>query len=92
MPSHNLFYNFNDNLKVSNDWRISGTNYMKTSYAWLNKMDINKKEILSLFDITYGKDAFLWFNRWRIFFMACGEMFGMKNGDEWGVSHYLFTK
>ena len=55
-------------------------------------MDSNKEEILSLFAKTYGEDSKLWFYRWRIFFMACGEMFGLKKGNEWGVSHYLFGK
>jgi cyclopropane-fatty-acyl-phospholipid synthase len=28
--------------------------------------------------------------RWRIFFLAVSEMFGMDGGREWGVGHYLF--
>ena len=74
-------------------WRVSGTHYAKTSRAWLNQMDKNQKSILSIFSETYGQDkAKLWFQRWRIFFMACEELFGMDDGKEWGVSHYLFTK
>lgn len=93
MPSHTLFKDFQDDLTLIKDWKISGIHYKKTSYAWLEKMDNNKDEVLTLFEETYGKDsALLWFQRWRIFFMACGEMFGMKQGNEWWVSHYLFEK
>ena len=92
MPSHDLFSYFDDDLSILKDWKISGIHYMKTSYAWLEKMDRNKDEVLSLFNQTYGNDSSLWFYRWRIFFMACGEMFGLKDGKEWGVSHYLFGK
>ena len=93
MPSHNLLLNFQDDLKVEQQWHISGKHYEKTSYAWLKRMDLNKKEILSLFNETYGKDdSKMWFQRWRIFFLSCAVMFGMKKGSEWGVSHYRFTK
>jgi hypothetical protein len=29
--------------------------------------------------------------RWRIFFIAVEELFGWKQGEEWGVTHYLFS-
>ena len=33
-----------------------------------------------------------WWLNWRLFFLVCAETFGMDNGAEWGVSHYLFKK
>jgi cyclopropane-fatty-acyl-phospholipid synthase len=70
-----------------------GTHYGKTSEAWLQNMDQNKDEIMKIFENTYGiQDAKVWFQRWRIFFMSCAELFNYKNGTEWGVSHYLFTR
>ena len=93
MPSHKLLTCFSNRMKIEKDWRVEGTHYEKTSLAWLNKMDENKKEVLKLFEKTYGKnEASTWFQRWRIFFMSCEVLFGFNKGSEWGVSHYLFEK
>ncbi|MEW4489946.1 cyclopropane-fatty-acyl-phospholipid synthase family protein [Thalassoglobus sp. JC818] len=91
MPSEDLFLNYQDDLKLMNRWSWNGRNYEKTSNAWLQSMDENKGHILSIFDEAYGKEqSRIWFQRWRIFFMACAELFGYRDGNEWKVCHYLF--
>ena len=92
MPSPDLLLHFQDDLTIDDVWSMSGTHYEKTSLAWVNKMDANKDSIMKIFLKTYGDDAKLWFQRWRIFFMSCEKLFGYNNGSEWGVSHYRFSK
>ena len=92
MPSHDLLLHFQDDLIIEDIWRMSGTHYEKTSLAWVDKMDANKDIVMKIFSETYGDDAKLWFQRWRIFFMSCEKLFGYNNGSEWGVSHYRFSK
>ncbi len=92
MPSHDLLLHFQDDLIIDDVWSMSGTHYEKTSLAWVNKMDANKDSIMKIFLKTYGDNAKLWFQRWRIFFMSCEKLFGYNNGSEWGVSHYRFNK
>lgn len=72
-------------------WYWSGQHYQKTSDAWLQNMDNHKVELMPVLESTYGTaDAPLWWNRWRIFFMSCAELFGHNKGNEWFVGHYLF--
>jgi len=73
---------------------VNGEHYSKTLEAWLKKHDGNWKRIMPLFEQTYGSrsEAVVWFNRWRIFYIACSELFRYGGGDEWGVGHYLFQK
>ncbi len=93
MPSDDLLLYFQEHLKIDHHWCVSGTHYSKTSEAWLANMDAHKAEILPLFAATYGKDKVTqWWVWWRIFFLSCAELWGYRNGQEWIVSHYRFTK
>ena len=93
MPSQNLFRSFQDDLKVEKQWAWSGTHYHKTSEAWLENLDRNEKAALTILEKAYGKEqAPLWLQRWRVFFLACSELFAYDEGREWFVSHYLFEK
>jgi len=93
MPSDDLMFYFNDDLLVEKHWHVNGTHYGKTSEAWLKNMDGHKNQIIPLFEQTYGKDqAVKWWVYWRLFYMACAELWNYNNGNEWIVSHYLFHK
>ena len=93
MPSDDLPLYFQDDLKIINRWRWDGTHYEKTANAWLENMDANYDAITTILAETYGeKDVELWRNRWRMFYMACAELFGYHNGQEWWIGHYLFEK
>lgn len=93
MPSNHLLFYFNDDLVAEEHWVVSGTHYAKTAEAWLQQMDAHRKEIIPLFVRTYGKDQSLkWWVYWRLFYMACAELFGYRNGNEWMICHYLFKK
>ena len=93
MPSDDLPYHFQQALKLEQHWRWDGTHYEKTANAWLVNMDNNIESIQPVLEQTYGAaDANLWRVRWRIFFMACAELFGYRNGQEWWVSHYRFER
>jgi cyclopropane-fatty-acyl-phospholipid synthase len=92
MPSEGLLLNFQDDLRLERQWWVSGTHYEKTSNHWLASMDAQKAAIMPVFRAGYGQEqAALWFQRWRMFYMAVAELFGYAGGEEWGVAHYLFA-
>lgn len=92
MPSMNLLSNAAKGFKELNRWEINGLHYSKTLEAWLSKQDEAESTIRKYFVKTYGKDAKLWIQRWRIFYLACSELFAYDQGHEWLVMHYLFAK
>ena len=92
MPSDAYLLRFQEHLHLLDHWRVSGAHYRETSEAWLRNQDAHREEILALFKAINGKEAGLQFARWRVFFMACAELWGWRNGEEWFVSHYLFQK
>jgi cyclopropane-fatty-acyl-phospholipid synthase len=93
MPSFKLLFYFQHHLMVENHWCVNGMHYSKTAEAWLEKLDKNRKHILPIMKEVYGpKEAERWLQRWRIFFMACAELWGYRNGQEWLIYHYLLAK
>jgi cyclopropane-fatty-acyl-phospholipid synthase len=93
MPSDDLLLHFQKDLNLSRHWRISGRNYQETAEAWLKKMDSHKNEIQGIFSAVYGGNQVTkWWVYWRVFFMACAELWGYREGEEWMVSHYLFER
>ena len=92
MPSHNLLDHFNNDLTIVKNWVVDGTHYHRTAESWLDNMDENIDKITDIFKLTYGRNHTKWRVYWRIFFMACSELWKTSNGNEWQVSHYLFKK
>ena len=90
MPADDLARHFQRDLRVIRQWRVNGRHYERTCNEWLRRQDAARAAILPLFEQTYGRDAPVWFQRWRMFYMACAELFGYRGGNEWFVSHILF--
>lgn len=93
MPSEDLFSRFDDDLSIQRQWRVNGLHYWRTCEAWLKNLDRNRATILTRFrqDLPAG-EAKRNLQRWRIFLMACAELFRYRDGNEWFVAHYLFER
>lgn len=92
MPATSTFLHFQQHLQLEQHWQWSGEHYQRTANAWLDNMDQQEQQLKPLFSQIYGNDAQIWWQRWRIFFMACAELFGLEQGQEWVIGHYLFRK
>lgn len=93
MPSADTLLHFQDALRIEQRWLLSGQHYEKTANHWLENQDRHAAEVLRVLGEAYGaKDAAIWAQRWRMFWMACAELFGHAGGAEWGVAHYRFGK
>ncbi|MDQ8198571.1 cyclopropane-fatty-acyl-phospholipid synthase [Pelagicoccus enzymogenes] len=92
MPSHDLLPRVCSPFKLEEQWQLNGVHYQKTAEAWFQNLEKNKPRTRAAMEKIYGQEsAVVWENRWRIFMLSCAELFGYKNGNEWGVSHYLFS-
>ncbi|MBN1333165.1 MAG: class I SAM-dependent methyltransferase [Synergistales bacterium] len=92
MPSYDLPLYFQEDLQVERSWAVEGTHYVRTLEAWLSRLDSGQTDILPILKKVYGRKYSAWKGRWRIFLMACSELFGTLHGEEWLVAHYLMGK
>ncbi len=91
MPSASLLHHFQDDLVVTDEWHLAGTHYARTAEAWHDNLMSRRAEVEQIFAASYGAEAARRFQRWRVFFLACAEMFGYRDGREWIVAHYRFA-
>jgi cyclopropane-fatty-acyl-phospholipid synthase len=90
MPSMKLIHRFDRNLEVAQQWEVGGLHYARTCRAWLENLDRRRSELVPAFEQTYGEgNSAMWIGRWRLFFMACEELFRFDGGREWFVVHSL---
>lgn len=87
MPAIDTLAHFDQHLRIETQWRVPGHHYQHTARAWLNRLDTHRLRARAVLEATYGSDVDLWLNRWRMFFMACEELFGYAAGNEWLVAH-----
>ena len=92
MPSADLLLFFQDHLHLQERWLLDGTHYQRTANHWLARHDANREAVMGVLREAYGDAAALWNQRWRMFWMACAELFGYRNGQEWLVAHYRFQR
>lgn len=93
MPSDELLTRYQDDVQLEAHWRVNGMHYSRTARSWLDNLDRNRLEIEPILAQVYGDhEVTRWQVRWRLFFMACEELFGYRDGEEWIVSHYRFAR
>ena len=91
MPAADTLLHFQQDLRLQRRWLLDGTHYQRTADHWLANQDSARERIMPILEATYGRPAAKqWWNRWRMFWMACAELFGYDNGQQWLVAHYLF--
>lgn len=92
MPSPDLLPSATSSLELEEDWVVNGVHYSRTLEAWLQRQDVAKDSLMPVLEKAYGDEAGVWFQRWRMFWMACSELFRYRQGNEWPVHHYLLRK
>jgi len=93
MPSASLPLYFQEHLRVRRHWRLDGRHYQHTCNHWLQNLDDARPALEPVLAEVYGADQVTcWVNRWRLFLLACSELFGYRGGQEWQVGHYVYER
>jgi len=88
MPAHSLLARIPGPLVEEERWLVPGVHYARTAEAWLARLDADpERAAAALATVLPPAEAALQVRRWRLFFLACAELFGFAGGEEWVVSH-----
>lgn len=92
MPSHHYFDTLPIPFSERQAWVVNGAHYARTCRDWLARLDANREVLIPLLsDGSNPAPPEVQLQRWRMFFMACEELFAYNQGTEWHVGHYLLT-
>ena len=90
MPSLGLFDDCTPAVRTVDRQVVNGRHYARTLRSWLRNLDRRREAVRAIFQEVYGHGlADLWIARWRLFFIACEELFAYRAGREWVVAHHL---
>jgi len=90
MPSSGILSELSMPFDIAGEWQVGGEHYARTAEAWLANLDRNATALTGLFERDLGEPAAArQIQRWRLFFLACAELFGFEGGREWLVQHAL---
>mgnify|MGYP002147158355 CR=1 FL=1 len=92
MPAADTLLHFQRDVVLEETWRLSGRHYARTANLWLANHDARAEAVQAVLRNAYGEHAATWNQRWRMFWMACAELFGYADGQEWLVAHYRFAR
>ena len=89
MPSDDLLPQVATGFSVEDRWQVNGTHYAKTAEAWHDLLVARRADVSRVLTKEFGRaEGARLYHRWRLFFLACAELFGFRDGTEWIVSHY----
>lgn len=93
MPASDTLLWFQRDLRIEQRWHVDGTHYQRSANHWLANQDAHREQVMAVLVAAYGSQAApLWFQRWRMFWMSCAELFGYAGGQQWLVAHYRFVR
>jgi cyclopropane-fatty-acyl-phospholipid synthase len=87
MPSADLLDHLRTPFELERRWLVPGTHYARTAEDWLANLERARPQALAALARVHGADAPRWYQRWRLFFLACAELFAYRGGEEWLVAH-----
>lgn len=95
MPASDTLPAFQADLRLERQWHVSGRHYRDTARAWLDNLDRNRSAagsaLATMPPTPRPRELRRRVQRWRMFFMACEELFGYDKSAQWEVCHYLFA-
>jgi cyclopropane-fatty-acyl-phospholipid synthase len=87
MPCADLTDRLRTPFETEQRWLVPGTHYARTAEDWLRNLVQRRREVMAIFEGAHGAGARHWYHRWRLFFLACAELFAYAGGSEWLVVH-----